>query len=78
MSEKVKVGSIYKHYKTGNLYQVIAVGKHSESLEDIVVYKSLYKGKDFPKNQVWCRPLLIWQEKIDGKERFEKVKLPEN
>ena len=73
MSEKVKVGAIYKHYKTGNLYQVITVGKHSESLEDIVVYKALYEAKDFPYGQMWCRPLSIWQEKIDGEDRFERI-----
>ena len=78
MVEKIEIGGIYKHYKNNQLYQVIAVGKHSESLEDIVVYKALYKGKDFPENQIWCRPLSMWQEKVDGKPRFEKIKIPEN
>ena len=73
MYEKIKIGAIYRHYKNHQLYQVIAVGKNSETLEDIVIYKALYKGKNFPKNQVWCRPLSIWQEKIDGKPRFEIV-----
>ena len=78
MKKIPEIGSIYKHYKTGSLYKVIAVGKHSETLEDVVIYKSLYKGKDFPENQVWCRPLSIWQEKVDGKDRFEKIKLSDN
>lgn len=78
MVEKIEIGAIYRHYKNNQLYQVIAVGKHSESLEDIVIYKALYKGKDFPYGQVWCRPLFMWQEKVDGKPRFEKIKIPEN
>jgi len=32
---------IYRHYK-GNEYEVIGIGKHSETLEDLVVYKALY------------------------------------
>ncbi len=78
MNDIPKIGSVYKHYKNGKLYEVVGVGKHSESLEDIVVYKVLYSTKDFPYGQIWCRPLSIWQEKIDGKPRFEKVILPEN
>lgn len=34
----------YKHYK-GNLYEVIALATHSESLEKMVVYKALYQKK---------------------------------
>ena len=78
MDEEIEIGGIYKHYKNNQLYQVIAFGKHSENLEDMVVYKALYKGKDFPEDQVWCRPFSIWKEKVCGKSRFEKVKISEN
>lgn len=43
---------IYQHYK-GDKYLVLALAKHSETLEDMVVYVSLY---DNPESQVWVRP----------------------
>lgn len=72
MSEKHPVpGAIYKHYK-GNLYQVFGVGKHSETLEDIVLYQCLY---DNSLGRLWARPLPMWSElvEVDGKKvpRFE-------
>lgn len=54
---------IYKHFK-GNLYEVIDIAKHSETEEDMVVYRSLNN------NTLWVRPLKMWNEivKRDGKE----------
>jgi len=49
---KLKLG-IYKHFK-GNRYLVLTVGKHSETLEEYVVYISLYENET---SQVWIRPL---------------------
>lgn len=61
----------YRHFK-GNEYEVIGVAKHSETLEDMVVYKALYE-----EGGIWVRPLYMWNEEIttDGKtfKRFEKV-----
>ncbi len=66
---------IYKHYKTGNLYKVIGVGKHSESLEDLVFYEALYDNK---MSKLWARPLKMFTEEVekDGKmiPRFTFVK----
>ncbi len=70
----IKLG-IYKHSKTGNLYEVLAVAKHSETLEDLVVYMSLY---DKPNSKTWVRPLEMFLDvvEIDGKKvpRFQFVK----
>ncbi len=59
----------YKHYK-GKLYKVIGIAKHSESLEELVVYQQLYGEMG-----LWVRPLAMFNENIevDGRQvkRFE-------
>jgi len=62
----LKIGK-YRHYKNKE-YEVLGVAKHSETLEDLVVYKALYKG-DFPEDQLWVRPKSMFLEtvEIDGK-----------
>lgn len=47
--QEIAVGKFYKHYK-GNLYKIIALGKHSENLEEMIVYQSVKDG------QIWIRP----------------------
>lgn len=54
----VKPG-IYRHFK-GNLYEVIGTAEHSETLEEMVVYRALYGERG-----LWVRPLAMWNEKVD-------------
>lgn len=49
----VEVGRVYRHTKSGKLYKVIALAKHSETLEDLVVYEAMYQN---PVSQFWVRP----------------------
>jgi hypothetical protein len=50
---------IYKHYK-GNLYQVMEVATHSETLEKVVVYRPLYGER-----ALWVRPLAMFVEEVE-------------
>ena len=72
MSEQIKLGK-YKHFK-GMEYRVLGVAKHSETLEDMVVYEALYDNK---VSKLWVRPLKMFLETIerDGKtfKRFEYI-----
>ena len=63
----------YQHYK-GMKYLVLGVAKHSETLEDLVVYVTLYENE---RSSMWVRPLKMFTENvtIDGKSipRFKKL-----
>lgn len=69
----MKLGK-YQHSKTGNLYRVIGIAKHSESHEDLVVYESLSNS---PKSKLWVRPKMMFLEKVglNGKKvpRFKYI-----
>ena len=66
----MKLGK-YRHYK-GNIYEVLGVANHSETLEKMVVYRALYG-----ENEIWVRPLYMWDEdvEVDGItiKRFEFI-----
>ena len=71
----VKTGK-YRHYK-GKEYEVIGVARHSETLEDLVIYRALYDSPEFGKNALWARPEKMFMEdvKVDGKKtpRFKLI-----
>ncbi len=54
---------IYQHYK-GKKYEVIWVAKHSENLEELIVYKALYEDEYWVFGQLWIRPLDMFFESI--------------
>ena len=67
----IKIGGIYRHFKNpDHLYEVVGLAKHSETLEDMVVYKALYAG-DFPAGQLWTRPASMWSDDKGGVPRFQ-------
>jgi hypothetical protein len=79
MSE-IKIGQ-YKHYK-GNLYEVVGVARHSETLEEMVVYRALYDSGEFGTKALWVRPKVMFSENvvIDGEEvpRFRYMEQSKN
>ena len=60
--ESIKPGR-YRHFK-GKEYEVLGVARHSETQEELVVYRALYG--DFG---LWVRPARMWNETVerDGK-----------
>lgn len=63
---EVTVGGRYRHYKGGE-YEVVSVAKHSETLEELVIYKSLSSG------ELWARPKSLFVGIKDGQPRFTKI-----
>lgn len=49
----------YRHYK-GKEYEVIGIARHSETLEEMVVYRALYGEHD-----IWVRPAKMWNESVE-------------
>ena len=49
---------IYRHFKGGR-YEVIAIARHSETGENMVVYKALYGD-----GGIWVRPEKMWNEEV--------------
>ena len=50
---------LYRHFK-GGLYRVEGVARHSETLEEMVVYRALYGERG-----IWVRPAAMWDEQIE-------------
>lgn len=68
---EIKIGKRYRHFK-GNEYLVLHVAKHSETLEEMVVYQALYGDRG-----IWVRPLSMFldRKEADGRlvVRFEEM-----
>ncbi|MFZ2737596.1 MAG: DUF1653 domain-containing protein [Burkholderiaceae bacterium] len=49
---------LYRHYK-GNLYQVVGMVRHSETLEAMTLYRALYG-----EHGLWVRPAAMFAQEI--------------
>ncbi|MBQ2752041.1 MAG: DUF1653 domain-containing protein [Oscillospiraceae bacterium] len=58
MEDPVKLGR-YRHFK-GNEYRVLGMARHSETLEELVVYQALYG-----EHGIWVRPAHMWNETVE-------------
>jgi hypothetical protein len=67
---------IYQHFK-GKKYELLGMARHSETLEELVLYKALYESKEFGKDAIWARPKKMFFETVihEGKEvpRFRLI-----
>ncbi len=61
----------YRHFK-GNEYELLYISKHSETLEEMAVYRALYG-----EHGIWVRPLKMWDEEVELNgikvKRFTKI-----
>ena len=60
MTQKIEKGKTYRHYK-GNIYKITGFARHSETLEDMIIYTSIKDGQN------WVRPYSMWNEVVDNK-----------
>lgn len=60
--KKVEVGKKYQHFK-GHKVEVVGIAKHSETLENLVIYKHL------GTNELWARPEAMFIEETDVSQK---------
>lgn len=70
MTDTIAAGR-YRHYK-GNEYEVLGMATHSETLEEMVIYRALYGER-----RIWVHPAAMWRDRIETEhgtvERFTRV-----
>jgi hypothetical protein len=54
------------------MYEVVGVARHSETMEELVVYRALYDSPEFGKNAMWVRPKKMFLEEVE--HQGKKVK----
>ena len=57
----------YRHFK-GNEYELLYVARHSETMEEMVVYRALYG-----EGGIWVRPASMWNEIVEDDAELEAV-----
>ena len=62
---------VWKHTKTGKMYSIIVISKHSETLEELVTYRLTNASKEF-----WTRPKAMFLDMggPDGQPRFTRIR----
>jgi hypothetical protein len=56
---EMQINSLYEHSKTKRQYKLLGLARHSETLEDMVIYQAQYGEKE-----IWVRPLTMWAEMV--------------
>lgn len=87
-SKRFNVGDIVCHFKrnllseeelaacpTAYLYQIIGFGKHTETGEELVIYKTLYTLRDVHAGEIYARPKEMFESFVDGNKYPESYDL---
>ena len=65
-----------RHFKGGE-YEVLGLGRHSETLEELVFYRALYTNEEFENGALWARPVALFTDTVEvaGEKipRFKKI-----
>ncbi len=70
LTEPIVLGGIYQHYK-GPKYKLLNIVRHSETLEELVLYETLYENE---LGKLWVRPKSMFFERVEpGVPRFKFV-----
>ena len=77
---KAEVGKNYVHYKNGNVYTVVAIGRlENNPTEEYVVYRADYDSLDYGNNATWIRPRNVFEEEVTYNDkvvpRFKRIEL---
>lgn len=65
LAKTIVINGVYEHYK-GFRYKVLTIARHSETLEELVVYQALYGEEG-----IWIRPLAMFLESIEMNGQFQ-------
>lgn len=65
----MKLGK-YQHFRNKQCYEVIGVARHSETLQELVIYKALYATSEFEHGQLWVRPKEMFLESVEHEGQY--------
>ncbi len=60
----------YQHFRNQHYYEVIGIARHSETDEEMVVYRALYECEGLPLGQLWVRPKQMFLEQVEHEGRL--------
>jgi hypothetical protein len=63
-AKDLRPGDLYRNKKNGKWYLLLHLAGHSETMEELVIYKPLADDKSAPF-KVWARPLSLFCEKFE-------------
>ena len=59
LAKSFKIGE-YEHSKSGKQYKILGIARHSETLEELVIYQALYG-----ENNIWARPIKNFLDEVE-------------
>ena len=67
----------YQHYKTHHLYEIIGFARHTETQEEMVIYRAINASTVFDEGEIWVRPKEIFFQTVNDNgidiPRFKRI-----